>query len=95
MGQRYEAAKVRVPGASALSADRSPRLAWSRTTVLARIASNSFVESGSPVPGVHVVWSARAARTASHSRSATTAGKLWIRTTRAPSTPAMDDSLVA
>ena len=44
MGQRYEAASVRVPAGGAVSAARSPRLAisWSRTTRAARIASNSF-----------------------------------------------------
>ena len=94
MGQRYEAASARIPGAGALNAERSPRLAisWSRTTRLARIESNSLVESGSPVPAVHLHWSARAARTASHSRSATTARKFWILTTRAPPMAATEDS---
>ena len=40
--------------------------------------------SGSPVPADHWARSARAARTASHSRSATTPRKLPMRTTRAP-----------
>ena len=94
MGQRYEAASARIPGAGVLNAERSPRLAisWSRTTRLARIESNSVVESGNPVPAVHLDWSARAARTASHSRSAITARKFWIRRTREPPMAAMDDS---
>src|SRR5438067_1070415 len=90
IGQRYWAVSVRVtPGGGALSAERSPFLAisWSRTTGPARIESNSVAASGSPAPGDHVACSVRAARTASHSRSATTARKLCMRTTRAPMDP--------
>ena len=95
IGQRYWAVSVRVtPGGGALSAERSPFLAisWSRTTGPARIESNSVAASGSPAPGDHVACSVRAARTASHSRSATTARKLCMRTTRAPAMDPIDVS---
>src|SRR5499427_11131164 len=59
---------------------------------LDRIDSNSFENSGKPAPGDHVALSRREARMAFHSRSATTARKLWMRTTRAPEIALMDDS---
>src|SRR5262249_62262321 len=62
---------------------------------LARIDSNSFENSGKPAPGDHVALSTREARMACHSRSATTARKLWMRTTRAPGIDLMDDSSTA
>ena len=78
IGQRYSAVSVRVsPGGGALSAERSPFLtmSWSRTTRLARMASNCVAASGSPAPVTQVARSVREARTASHSRSAATARK--------------------
>src|SRR5215510_8705620 len=59
---------------------------------LDRIDSNSFEDSGRPGPGDHVALTMREARMAFHSRSATTARKLWMRTTRAPGMALMDDS---
>src|SRR5262249_44225296 len=59
---------------------------------LDRIDSNSFENSGKPAPGDHVALSMREVRMAFHSRSATMARKLWMRTTRAPGIALMDDS---
>src|SRR3970040_2184730 len=94
IGQRYVALSVRTPGPPAVRLERAPRLATvsSRTTGVARTASKRVAWSGRPEPDDHSVLRSRAARTAFHSRSATTPRKLAIRTTRAPGTDAIDDS---
>ena len=95
MGQRYEAASVRVPGGGALSAEQIAALGDLLVAHDAARPHRLELRGVIGQPGaraVHVALSARAARIASHSRSATTARKLWMRTTRAPAMPAIDDS---
>ena len=89
-GQKYDASS----GAFPIVASTSPFL-----TVLSLIAgwahmkSASLACAGSVTAGcVQVVFSARAARTASHSRVATTPAKPATRITRASPMPWIDDS---
>ena len=56
---------------------------------------NTASMAGIAVPSLHSTFSSRAARTAFHSRSATTARRLPLRTTWTPGIAAMEDSSTA
>src|SRR5262249_34606604 len=86
-GQRQVDAATCAAWAKAFGA--SPQSALTGWVVLAaRMLSNKF--SGSGGLSCHVTLSARAALTASHSRSATTPTKSPLRTTRAPGMSAIE-----
>ncbi len=90
--KRYSASSRRAAAGSAAAG--SPRLTVvsARTTFALRAASYTSPMGGIGVPSLHSTFSSRAARTAFHSRSATTARRFFFRTTRAPGMLAMEDS---